>query len=359
MDGVKAHLARHYAEFERTPPWEEKVSESTVQVNEPQKTVLEVEGKMQENKIEGKAIAATEEVSVMEPDQRRQIRESVVRRLKGGSLREQWTAPIGLTPAPASRLRNFVIVSEVTVGEAGDVVTVPYVKDFDMDILASVGASLTEKTGLTGTVQTTLKEAAAYTTIPYADIDKMTPEVVGELEAKFEQASFRAEDKEIVDTLYADSNVPEVDHSGDNPADFKASYIAEALGTLMAQGKDVNFGDTVLVINASMYDRLLRDIAGTQSLAFARPDAIRDGQIRQLMGVNISIANYLPSGGTPAKYSAYLIHRNAVVLAPKRELLVETERDTVNRKVKLTGSHTFGRVILDNKAAVEIKTAFT
>lgn len=242
-------------------------------------------------------------------------------------------------------------------GEAGDTKTVPYVKDFDMDILSSVGDSLTPKTGLTGTVTTTLKEAAATTDITYADIEKMTPEILTELEGKFEQAGYRAEDKEILDTLMADTDVPHVDHSGDSSATFKASYIAQALGQLLAQGKEVNFGDCVLIINAAMYDKLLEDIAATQALAFARPDTIRDGLVKQLMGINVVISNYLPTEAS--QYSAYLIHRNAVVLAPKRELLIETERNTRDRKVKLTGSHTFGRVILDNKATVEIWTKFS
>jgi len=363
IGAVKAHLARHYEEFDRTPPWaSEAVQESEKKPQQPQEK--EVEEKMPEPNTEGKAsagkaIVAPEEVATMDSDSRRLLRESVVKKLKAGSLKEQWTVPVGLTPAPASRLRNFVILSEILTGEAGDTVTVPYVKDFDLDILANVGDALTPKTSLLGTVTTTLKEGAATTNVPYADIEKMTEDAIGELEGKFGQAAYRAEDKELVDLLYADSGVPEVDHSGDSTADFKASYIAEALGKMLAQGKEVNFGDCVLALSASMYEKLLADIAGTQSLAFARPDAIRDGQIRQLMGVNVSISNYLPSGGTPAKYSAYLIHKNAVVLAPKREILVETERDTAARKVKVTGSHTFGRVILDEKAAVEIKTAFT
>jgi len=366
LDAVKAHLARHYEEFERTAPWEQRASEAVQDTEKKpqQPQEKEVEEKMPETITEGKAsagkaIVASEEVATMDSDPRRQLRESVVKKLKAGSLKEQWTAPVGLTPAPASRLRNFVIVSEILVGEAGDTVTVPYVTDFDLDILTNVGDELTPKTGLIGTVTTTLKEAAATTSLPYADIEKMSAEVVGHLEGKFEQAAYRAEDKELVNVLYADSGVPEVDHSGDTTPDFKANYIAQALGKMLAQGKEVNFADCVLVFSASMYEKLLTDIAGTQSLAFARPDAIRDGQLRQLMGVNISISNYLPSGGTPAKYSAYLIHHNAIVLTPKREILIETERDTAARKVKVTGSHTFGRVILDNKAAVEIKTAFT
>jgi len=48
--------------------------------------------------------------------------------------------------------------------------------------------------------------------------------------------------------------------------------------------------------------------------------------VDRLTGVHTVLSSYLPSGGSPAKYSAYLIHRNALVLAPKRELLVETEK---------------------------------
>jgi hypothetical protein len=54
VDSVKAHLARHYREYDRTPPWEqEKASESQVQVREPQPN-LEVEKKMPEAPIEPK-----------------------------------------------------------------------------------------------------------------------------------------------------------------------------------------------------------------------------------------------------------------------------------------------------------------
>ena len=383
VSAVKGHLATHYREFDRTPPWESEKQSEAVRGEKPTPE-MEVERKMQdksdnqENATEekpdtiepaavptGKGIVAAESVSDTDLDQRtitkelrlkkqREVREAVVKRLRGGSLREQWNAPVGLTPAPAARLRNFIIISEVTVGEAGDVVTVPYVKDFDLDILTNVGDTLTPKTNLTGTVQTTLKEAAATTDVPYADIDKMTPAILSELEGRFEQAAFRSEDKEILDTLYADSGVPELDKSAESGSNkFPASYIAEALQTLGSQGKEVNADECVLVINWKCYEHLLKDIAGTQSLAFARPDAIRTGVVGNLMGVAISTGNYLP--GT-TKYSAYLIHRNAAVLAPKRELLLETERNTRDRKVKLTGSHTFGRVILDNAAAVEIKT---
>jgi hypothetical protein len=386
---VEGRLAGHFREFDRTPPWEAEKASETVQAGKPQEN-LEVERKLpskpentekpvEEKKVielaapapspgpapTGKGIVAAESAGEMETDRRivdkevrlkkqQEIREAIVKRLRGGSLKEQWNAPVGLVPAPAARLRNFVIVSQIMVGAAGDTVTVPYVKDFDLDILANVGDTFTPKTGLTGTVTTTLKEAGATTDVTYADIEKMTEEIMGRLEGNFEQAAFRAEDKDILDLLYADASVPELDKSAESGTNlFPASYIAEALGVMGAQGKEVQADQCVLVINWACYDYLLRDIAGTQALAFARPDVIRSGVIGSLMGVAIAIGNYLP-GAT--KYSAYLIHRNAAVLAPKRELLLETERNTRDRKVKLTGSHTFGRVLLDDAAAVEILT---
>jgi hypothetical protein len=288
----------------------------------------------------------------------RSIQESVLAKLRGGSLKEQWEVPVGLTPAPAARLRNFVVFSDQVVGAAGETVTVPFVKDFDLDILPVAGQELTPKTGLVGTVQTTLKEAAATTDMSYADLEKMSPGILTELEGRFIQAAYRAEDKEVLDALFASTDVPELDKSADDPAAFSASYIAEALGVMGAHGKEVNVDQCALIINWPCYDSLLRDISGTQSLAYAKPESIRSGVVGQLMGVFALVNGYLPSAGTPAKYSAYLIHRNSAVLAPKRELLMETEKQPRDRIIEVTGSHTFGREILDAEAAVEIKTGF-
>ena len=77
------------------------------------------------------------------------------------------------------------------------------------------------------------------------------------------------------------------------------------------------------------------------------------------MGVHIVLSSYLPSGGSPARYSGYLIHGNALVLAPKRQLLFETEKKPRDHEIEITGAHTFADAIVDAEAVVEIKTAFT
>lgn len=283
-------------------------------------------------------------------------RAKILENIKRGSLREQWEKPVSLPTAPTARIASFVIRSDVIDGKPGDTVNIPYVKDFDLDVLSSVGGSLTPKTGLYGTVQTTLKEAAATTNISYADVEKLTDELLARLEERFNDGALRAIDKHTLDTLIADTGVPELDKSSAS-VDFDADWVAEALGVLMQQGKSVNPGDCLLVVNAKMYEALLKDIAGTQPLAYVKPDVIERGVLSEFMGVSILVSNYLPEhDGTTHKKSAYLIHKNALVFAPKRELLLETERDTVARSIKLTGSLTFGVAILDNKSIAEIKT---
>jgi len=325
------------------------------------KKVKEEEITMDEN-IEPKGIVETEERS----EKRNIHMEKLIKEIKSLKTEsgkvvswkvyiEQYMPPVGQALAPAAKITDFVMRSPILVGERGDTVTVPYVKDFDMDILTNVGDTLTAKTGLYGTVATTLKEAAFTTTIPYADVEKLGPEIIEKIETAAVKAARRAVDKHILDTFLADTNVPELDKSG--TAGFDADWVAEAIQTLMSQGKDVEVGDLILVIDPMMYGYLLKDIAGTQALTYVRGDIVRTGVIRDFLGCNIVISNYLPEhDGTNHYRSAYLIHKNALVFAPKRELLLEMEKDTAARKNKLTGSHTFGIAVVDNKAVVEIKT---
>ncbi|OYT55903.1 MAG: hypothetical protein B6U77_00740 [Candidatus Hecatellales archaeon ex4484_218] len=304
------------------------------------------------DEFKGKGVVESNEKSTIE---------KVVEALKAGSLREQWTTPIDI-PSYNRRagLRDFVITTNVlTGGKPGDTVNIPYVKDFDFDILTSVGGSLTEKTNLVGSISTTIVEVGAYTQVAYSDIEKYGNEILGRLERVFANAAIRAENRKILDTIIGDADVSELDKTGAGK-NFDANWIVEALSKLMQQGKEVKPEDCVLCISPAMHEDLLKDIVGSQPLTYARPEPVRTGFVGVFMGVKILIPGYLPEHDTTNHYlSGFLIHKNAVVLAPKRELLIETERDTVNRKIKITGTHTFAAALVDNKAVVEIKTAST
>jgi hypothetical protein len=356
-DGVLRHLIAHYKQFDKevpesqAPPFTGETLPKAVKP-QPQPEAEHMSAGEEKREVKNMSENVQPKGLVVEESSRAKILESI----KRGSLREQWEKPVSLPTAPAARIATFVVRSGAVAGKPGDAVNIPYVKDFDLDVLTNVGDTLTPKTGLYGTVQTTLKEAAATTNVPYADVEKLTEELLARLEERFIEGGLRAIDKHILDSLIADANIPELDKSTAS-VDFDADWVVEALSTLMRQGKSVEPGDCLLVINAKMYEGLIKDIAATQPLAFARPDVIQKGVVTEFLGVKILVSNYLPEhDGTNHKKSAYLIHKNAIVFAPKRELLMETQRDTAARSIKLTGSLTFGIALLDNKAIVEIKT---
>ena len=282
----------------------------------------------------------------------------IVEALKSGSIREQWTAPLALPDAPTANIASFVKNYTILRGEPGDVAYIPVVKDFNVSKpTGGVGGTLSEITGAYTYVQTTLTEVGAYMQIPYNDLEKFSEDIVSEIEQKFAKACLRAVDKEILDTVIADTDVPELDKSSAQVY-FDADWIPEALHTIGLQNKDVKPQDTILVINTYMYADLFKDVAASQPVVFAMPDVVREGLLAELFGVKILVSNYLPTYATKS-YSAFLIHKNAVVYAPKREILIESQKDTVARKVKLTGTHTFGLVLADDKAICEIKTKAT
>lgn len=282
----------------------------------------------------------------------------ILEALKSSSLREQWTAPLPLPDAPTANIASFVRNYTILRGEPGDVAYIPVVKDFNVSKpTGGVGGTLSEITGAYTYVQTTLTEVGGYMQIPYSDIEKFSEDIIAEIEQKLAKACLRAVDKEILDTIIADTDIPELDKTS-AAVYFDADWIPEALHIIGNQGKDVKPQDVILIINTLMYADLFKDVAASQSIVFARPDVVREGLLAELFGVKILVSNYLPTHATKS-YSAFLIHKNAVVYAPKREILIETEKDTVARKVKLTGTHTFGLVIADDKAVVEIKTKAT
>lgn len=366
---VYDHLRAHYEDFDREPP--EFREAQGYEAPRGGAELKPTEAVNPEPQPQGEPTSAGETVGrgggekvskgivVEERDPVAEGRRRFIEALRSGSLREQWTPPFALPEASAARIATFVRRSEVLTGKPGDMVMIPYVNDFDMDVLSSVGDTLTAKTNLYGVVQAPLREAAACTMIPYADLEKLTADLLAELEGRFSEAALRAIDKHIFDTFIADANIPEVDRSTAN-VNFDADWIVEALGKLLAGYKAADPGDCLLALSPGMYEALMKDIAGSQSIIYARPDIVREGRITELFGVKIVVCHNLPRHDTVGgKLSAYLIHRGSMVFAPKRELLIETERDTVNRRVKLTGSVTFAVGIIDRKGIVEIKTPST
>lgn len=283
-------------------------------------------------------------------------------------LTEQWNVVIPNYTAyeVAAHLRDYVYVSDVLKNEEGDVLNIPYVKDFDFEALSSVGAAITtQTTGLVSSLTTTLYEGAAWSDIDYYLIERIDQNLLEELNSNFAKAAIRWEDAKIMALVVAGTstnfagNVTRLTAS----AYFYASNIPAALQLLLNTGKEVKPNECVLYLTSYAYGALLAELAASQIIAYATPSIINTGIIEKYLGVNIVVGGYRPSqqrtnAATGTVDLCFLMRgKRAVAIAPKREILIETDKQISTRKLRITGSHTAGIKILDFKEIVRIWTS--
>jgi hypothetical protein len=298
-------------------------------------------------------------------------REELAERLRANPKKEQWmvTIPGTTTKELTGHLRDFCNVSFITKGEPGDTVNIPYVTDFDFEILSSVGDAFSDSLGTVyATTTTTLKEAGGWTRIAYKDLEKINSNLLDQINQQFVRAALRAEDRIILEDL--DGNTTnqlagaiDRDTESTGTGKISATDVPQAIGKLLVAGKDVQPGECVAYLTPGAYAGLLEDIASSQPFAFATPQYLQTGKITELMGINIVVGHTWGigpprSGGTGTCYACFMGRwKRGVVLAPKRELLMEAEKDTRTRTQFLTGSHTIGLKVIHAKEFVRINTS--
>jgi len=293
-----------------------------------------------------------------------------LKNVQHADIKEQWTIVIPnlTTKEVAGHLRDYVFVTdEIKGAKVGDQVEVPYVKDFDFTHV-TIGSAFSGVSGLVGTKTTSIKEAGEYSDIAYEDIEKINQNLLDELNRTFAHAAVRAEDWELLKLLNARETASFGGTAGLTGPRIKAGattvfeprWIADAIGALILAGKEVHPGDCVLAISPTCYTRLLRELSTTTAtaVAYARGDIITKGMIEDWLGVRILVMGKPPRNASPASttYEAAFLMRakRCVGLAPKRDILIETDRIIKTRKLTITGSHTFGVIMLDPLEAVMI-----
>jgi hypothetical protein len=293
-------------------------------------------------------------------------------------MKEEWTVAIPNYHQRELRagLRDHVWTTTVLQGEQGDVARIPYVMDFDFEILAAVGnAFAASTTGIIAGLTTTLYEAGAWTDVPYNLIERFDRNLLDELNAVFARAAVRAEDAEIMtlinagtNTNYANGGQPAAALTGTvgrstGGAVFYAANVPTALGRLLGMGKSATPGECVLYMTGRAYAALLAELVASTPIAHAQPSIITQGQVEKYLGVSIVVGGYRPwnqrtNAATGTMEVCYLMRgKRAVALAPKRDILIETDKQIATRQLRVTGSHTFGVLILDFKEIVHIWTS--
>ena len=313
-------------------------------------------------------------------DQKAKVLESIrnIGALKAKAMTEEWTIALPLYHQAEIRagLRDHVWLFQGNQGNAGDIARIPYVRDFDFELLAAVGAAFAgETTGLLDSLTTTLYEAGAWSDIEYYLLERFDANTLDMLNQAFTRAAVRAEDAAIMtlvnaltNTMYANVGEGGAALTGTvgrstGPAAFYAANVPQALGKLMAMGKQVHPSECVLYITPRPYAALLEELASSQVIAYATPQVIQQGEVEKYLGVKILVGGYKTHNQRTNTNSgtveiAYLMRgRRAVALAPKRDILIQTDPQIATREMRIAGSHTFGIKLIEEKEIVMIWTS--
>jgi hypothetical protein len=299
-------------------------------------------------------------------------------------ISEQWTiaVPRYTRYETAAHLRDFVFVTDVIKGNVGDTVNIPYVKDVEMEHLTQGTGSITEITGLVSTLTTTIHECGGYYDAYYSDIEKIDANLLDELNRVFAHAAVRAEDKLLMQ-LCEDATTADFHAAGSSGntwincgdynvagSTFEIRWIADAIGKLIAKGKDVHPGECLLVLNPAAYVTLLKKLSATTNtaVAYARPDIWQKGLIEEYLGVRIVVAGNvmgsimasgIEGGATTYQVNFLMRPKRALALAPKRDILIETDKIIAKRTLRIVASHSFGVAAIDMTEVVPIWSGVT
>ncbi|MCX8192029.1 MAG: phage capsid protein, partial [Nitrososphaerales archaeon] len=121
--------------------------------------------------------------------------------------------------------------------------------------------------------------------------------------------------------------------------------------------------DLVAVIHPKQYQDLLQDETIKTAMQFGALSNLEEGVVAKLYGIDIVVSTKVPTGfgsGTPpvTTYRAFVFKKEeAVGLGISRNLTIETERRTDERKLYITATHRIAAAVKAPKAVVKIITA--
>jgi hypothetical protein len=281
---------------------------------------------------------------------------------KGTKLNEQWVAPvIKASKEIIGHVREFCTVETILEDKPGDTIYLATVRDFDLGDWSTYGSpTLADETtsDVVAFTSATVQEAGVKFYLKQHLTEKADADVIELINEVSRRAVLRAEDKKILSDIYNTTGVLSLDKSAAG-VDFDADWVAEIITTFEANGVHVDAGDLVLFISPSMYDALLKDVAGSMAITFARPDVIQKGRLVEFMGVTIRVVSksILPNDGL--NLYAIAFKKGAYTLAPKRNFLVETDPDPQNRQTLTVVTTACAGVLGNPNYGLKLKTQLT
>lgn len=243
-------------------------------------------------------------------------------------------------------LIRFAPLAEVyntLVGRPGDTVTLPY---YESAISAEVveeghDIPITQMSERTATVQ--IKKYACGVQITDEAVLSAYGDPIGQATYQIAQAIAQAVDNDVLGIMSTSAAASMTTDA----AALSANGIAEAL-TLF--GEDID-GEKVLLVNPAGYETIRKAngwIPGTEVAA----NAIIRGTVGMIYGCQVVVSNKLISANC-----SYIVKPGALAIYNKRDILVETDRDIVNKSTVITADKHFASYLLNPQKLIKMPGA--
>lgn len=301
----------------------------------------------------------------------RRVKEAIDSTGASVALGQMWMPDLMVLPAGVkANLRKYSEVVEIPKG---------YDRVHFTRITTPSFSALTEGSAPSDVVHTidrvtaTPVERGAKQTITYTVLESITGDIIEAIEKTFVNAAVLDEDGVILSALDAisNANLAAVIYGGDAIAEgnvdsndkIDEDIFSKALKEICEEGYEVKPGDLVAVIHPKQYQDLLQSPGIKMAMQYGTLSNLEEGVVARLYGIDIVISTKVPTGsgsGTPpiTTYHAFVFKKDeAVGLGISRNLLIESEKRTDERKLYITATHRIAAAVKAPKAVVKIITA--
>lgn len=242
----------------------------------------------------------------------------------------------------AIKLAPLAIVDTTLEGRPGDTVTLPY--------YSYIGDAQTVAEGNDISISQLTEQTKSVKIKKFGKGVQLTDEAVlsgygdpiGQATTQLALSIASAVDNDLLAALDANTNAHEI------TAKMTADDIADAL---VLFGEDID-GEKVLLTDATGYATIRKAegwIPGTEIGA----NMIIRGAVGMIHGCQVVVTNRIKAKGNVTNY--HIVKPGALAVYMKRDTMVETDRDIINKSTVMTADKHFATYLLDSSKAIRIE----
>ena len=236
--------------------------------------------------------------------------------------------------APLARVYNNL------VGRPGSTVTLPYYNSIGAATAVGEGQDIPISQLTESTVSVTVSKYAKGVQITDEAVLSAYGDPIGEAVDQIAQSIGQAYDNAMLAAMAA--------NAASNMTTAAAAFTVDGLAAALTLfGEDID-GDKVLLCNPATYEIIRKAtnwIAGTEIGA----NFVIRGTVGMIHGCQVVVSNKLTAAN-----AAYIVKPGALAIYNKRDILVETDRDIINKSTVITADRHAAVYILDKTKLIKM-----